>query len=52
MPKLKVNIIHKCPKCGKQMRITRYQYQGKQYHFYYCPDPKCRHAEEKQIEPT
>lgn len=45
MPKLKVQLIPKCPKCGKQMQQTIAHWQGYKAILIYCPNSRCRYAE-------
>jgi len=44
MPKLKVTVIGKCPKCGKQMKITRPRKDTDIGTLIWCPNSTCRYA--------
>ena len=44
MVKLKVQLIPKCWKCGKQMQQTIAHWQGYNILFIFCPNPQCRTA--------
>jgi len=47
MPKLKVTLIGKCPKCGSDMGATVAKISGVKLYFLYCKNSSCRYAEEK-----
>jgi len=44
MVKLKVQVISKCPKCGKQLHYTMTNWGGSIVVFVWCPDSTCRYA--------
>jgi len=45
--KLTTILLPKCPKCGRLMNVVRAKLpDGRTLIFKYCPDSRCRYAEE------
>ena len=44
--KLKVRLLHKCPNCGKTLRVVKALLPTGLYIFRYCLDYRCRYAED------